>query len=364
MKLLSWTSLVFLFFCLVGCSNTSLVYNNDKKAHHTENGFKNIHIEDPNKGFFDYLSMRFLGDEPWADHIALSNTVAFQAVDVVLITEPKVPQITWFGHSTFLIQRDGINILTDPIFSNRASPTSFAGPKRYTKHAIDYDKLPNIDWVIISHNHYDHLDVDSIEMLVKKSLIQTHPIQFVVPLGLQKILLNNDVLAANIHELDWWQSTTAKNIKVEALPSQHWSSRSLGDMRQTLWASWAITFNTQTDENTNSQYVIWFAGDTGYNKVQFREIGNYLGASDLALIPIGAYAPRWFMQPYHVNPEEAIKLHQDVNSLLSIGMHWGTFPLTAEAPMAPVEELTRQKQLMNINDAAFITMSIGQTLPL
>jgi N-acyl-phosphatidylethanolamine-hydrolysing phospholipase D len=299
--------------------------------------------------------MRFLGNEPWADHSSLAHTVKVQAVNVSRLQGPINHQVTWLGHSAFFIQYDTVNILTDPIFSDRASPTSFAGPKRYTAHPMDYTKLPDIDWIILSHNHYDHLDTQSIRQLAEKSASQSSPIQFAVPLGLREILIDNKVITDNIHELDWWQQTQQGNVLVEALPSQHWSSRSLTDSHQTLWASWAITING---------YKMWFGGDTGYNNVQFKEIGAHLGAVDLALIPIGAYAPRWFMQAYHVNPQEALNIHKEVNSRFSIGMHWGTFSLTAEAPMAPVEELSKQRQLLNISEQAFVAMDIGQTLNL
>jgi N-acyl-phosphatidylethanolamine-hydrolysing phospholipase D len=342
-------------FMLTGCASNNNASVENRKSHHTNDGFQNPYIDDPDKGLFDFLRMRFLGDEEWADHFALASTVNVQAVDIANLASPPNNQITWLGHSTFLVQHNKVAILTDPIFSDRASPTSFAGPQRYVAHAMDYTKLPPINWVVISHNHYDHLDTLTIRQLAKQSLTQASAIQFAVPLGLKALLVDNNIPEQNIHELDWWQKREQGNVLVEALPSQHWSSRSLSDMRQTLWASWAITIDG---------YKIWFAGDTGYNDKQFTNIGKHLGGVDLALIPIGAYAPRWFMKPYHVNPEEAINIHKDVDSAFSIGMHWGTFSLTAEAPTAPVEELAKQRVLQNVNEQAFITMDIGQTLTL
>lgn len=348
-------SIIIMALMLSGCASNNNASDESQKAHHTSNGFQNLYLDDPDKGLFDFLRMRFLGEDEWADHFALAGTVNVQAVDIANLVSPPNSQITWLGHSTFLIQHNKVAILTDPIFSDRASPTSFAGPKRYTAHAMDYTKLPPIDWVVISHNHYDHLDTLSIRQLAKQSLMQESPIQFAVPLGLKALLISNNIQGENIHELDWWQQRQQDTVLIEALPSQHWSSRSLSDVRQTLWASWAITIDG---------YKIWFAGDTGYNDIQFTQIGEHLGSVDLALIPIGAYAPRWFMKPYHVNPEEAISIHNDVNSAFSIGMHWGTFSLTAEAPVAPVEELAKQRALKNISEQAFITMDIGQTLTL
>ena len=335
-----------------GCANNNNTSNDKRLAHHSERGFKNLYIQDADKGLFDFMRMRFLGEQQWADHFALADTVPVTQVNRANLFTPMSRQITWLGHSTFLIQYQGVSILTDPIFSDRASPTSFAGPKRYTAHPMDYAKLPTIDWVIISHNHYDHLDIQTIRQLANQSQNQSTAIQFAVPLGLKTILVENNILPENIHELDWWQQVTQNDVLLEALPSQHWSSRSLSDTRQSLWASWAITIDG---------YKIWFAGDTGYNDKQFKQIGKYLGGVDLALIPIGAYEPRSFMQPYHVDPQEAISIHNDVKSILSIGMHWGTFALTAEAPIAPVEELVKQRVLQNISEQAFITMDIGQT---
>jgi N-acyl-phosphatidylethanolamine-hydrolysing phospholipase D len=347
--------IVIVGFALSGCATSNSASLDSGKRHHSKDGFVNPHIEDPDNGFFDFLRMRFLGDETWADHFSLAHTVGAQQVDIAKLRAQAPHQVTWLGHSTFLIQHSGVTVLTDPIFSDRASPTSFAGPSRYTPHAMDYDNLPAIDWVVISHNHYDHLDAPAIRQLAEKSAQQTSPIQFAVPLGLQEILLDNNVLVTNIHELDWWQQTEQNDVLIEALPSQHWSSRSLSDTRHTLWARWAITID---------DYKIWFAGDTGYNKVQFAQIGAHLGTVNLALIPIGAYAPRWFMQAYHINPQEAVMIHKEVNSQFSIGMHWGTFSLSAESPMEPVEELSKQLKLQNLSEQAFVAMDIGQTLAL
>lgn len=353
MKLLS--SLVFFFVVLlsVSCSANDQAASNNKLAHHTEDGFKNLYIEDLDKGFFDFLRMRFFGDETWADHSALASQVATQPVELQRIHKPaETAQITWLGHSTFLIQYKGINTLTDPMFSDRASPYSFAGPERYVPHVIDYSQLPKIDAVVISHNHYDHLDEESIQMLSASA-------QFYVPLGLKAWFEDLDVDSQQITEFDWWDTKSINfqgtNMQIQALPSQHWSARGLGDRFETLWASWSITIANQH---------VWFAGDTGYNNIQFKDIGERIAPVDLALIPIGAYAPRWFMQHYHVNPAEAVKIHQDVGATKSIGMHWGTFPLTAEEPVAPVIELEKAKKAAKIDNQAFISMAIGQTLVL
>jgi N-acyl-phosphatidylethanolamine-hydrolysing phospholipase D len=293
--------------------------------------------------------MRYLGDESWADHQALAEQVPVQAVKLERILAPQSQlQVTWLGHSTFLIQYQGKNILTDPIFSDRASPVSFVGPKRYIPHVIDYKRLPPIDAVVISHSHYDHLDLEAIEQLASS----TH---FLVPLKLKQWFVEQDVKSVNVTELDWWQTHDFNGVSFQALPSQHWSARGIGDRFETLWASWSITVGDKH---------LWFDGDTGYNPYQFKKIGEKVAAIDLALIPIGAYSPRWFMQAYHVNPEEAVQIHLDIGAAKSIGMHWGTFPLTAEEPGEPPLKLAEARRGKQIDEQAFITISVGQTLAL
>lgn len=325
----------------------------ETKAHHYFNDkgevrFRNVYLEDKDKTFFDFLRMRFFGDTPWADHVSLSETVQTQAANIEqILSPPDSPLVTWLGHSMFLVQYQGKTILTDPIFSDRASPVSFAGPKRYVPHALDYSRLPDIDIVIISHNHYDHLDAKAIRLLGQN-------VHFYVPLGLKAWFLSQNIKDAKVSELDWWETVTIdENIKIEALPSQHWSARGLGDRFATLWASWAISF---------SDFKMWFAGDTGYNAKVFKPIGEHLKEVDLALIPIGAYAPRWFMQDYHVNPEEAVKIHQDVKAKQTFGMHWGTFPLTAEAPTEPTERLLEALDASGLKRHVFTVMAIGESI--
>jgi len=344
---------VLTLLLLQGCSSRTTSSNKPSKAHHTVDGYKNLHVEDTDKSFFDFLKMRMLGEDEWADHLALASQVPVQDIDVERIKSPgNKPLITWLGHSVFLIQYNGINVLTDPIFSDRASPLSFAGPRRYVKHAMDYADLPDIDIVVISHNHYDHLDEDSLQTLARRSLSQANPIQFYVPMGLVDILLDQNIQRANIVEMDWWDSHTQGNVVITAQPSQHWSARGLADRLNTLWASFHLKIE---------DFNVWFAGDTGYNDVQFKQIGQR-STIDLALIPIGAYAPRWFMQKYHVNPAEAVMIHKDVKAKKSIGMHWGTFPLTAEEPGEPVTLLEQEKQAHTLNQDSFITLAIGESI--
>ncbi len=316
-------------------------------AHHTDSGYRNQYIDDPDKNFFDFLKMKYFGDEDWANHSDLAEEVPIQFVDLETISNASNDMmITWLGHSTFLIQYKNINILTDPIFSNRASPIPFMGPKRYIPHVIDYSQLPEIHYVIISHNHYDHLDNKAIKLLGDDPF-------YLVPLGLYDWFEKNGINANRVEELDWWNSKVFEQLTITAMPSQHWSARNLFDQRKTLWASWSFNYGA---------FKLWFAGDTGYNAVQFKEIGERSNGFDVSLIPIGGYLPRSFMSAYHVNPDEAIQIHQDIKSKLSIGMHWGTFPLTAEGPIDPKLELEKQLISHELPDQSFITMSVGETI--
>lgn len=235
------------------------------------------------------------------------------------LANPGAAQVTWIGHSTFLLQVDGLNILTDPIFSTRASPVSFAGPKRTTPPAITVSQLPPIDIVLISHSHYDHLDKPSVNALQSRQ--PDNPPHYYVPLGLKDWF--NELGIAQVTELDWWDQAKVGNATVHAVPVQHWSSRSPFDRNKTLWAGFVID---------SPALRTLFVGDSGYSG-DFKNIAQRLGKVDLALVPIGAYDPRWFMKSAHMNPEEALQVVQDVGAKRAIGMHWGTFALTDE-PMA------------------------------
>lgn len=239
--------------------------------------------------------------------------------------EDSVQVITFVNHSTFLIQTDGLNILTDPIWSDRASPFNFAGPKRMRPPGIKFEDLPEIDMVLISHNHYDHLDLPTIKRLEEK-----YSPQFIVPLGVDLFLKNKGI--GNVVDLDWWEEEhILEKIRIAAVPAQHFSGRGLFDRDKTLWCGYVIQ-----SENGN----IYFAGDTGYGDF-FKDIAKKFEPVKTALIPIGAYKPRWFMKPMHVNPTEAIQVHKELNAELSIGMHFNTFPLADDGQNDPVNDLSK-----------------------
>lgn len=262
---------------------------------------------------------------------------------------------TWIGHATFLLRINGLNILTDPHFSERASPSQKAGPKRTTQPALQIADLPHIDVVVVSHDHYDHLDRDSVIKLVNKQA--ACPPLFLVPLKLGEWL--NKLGIDCWRELDWWDSTNFKGLHFHAVPVQHFSGRGLVQ-NNTLWAGWVIEWPGNIAE-TGASKKLFFAGDTGYSE-DFKEINKRLGAMDVSLLPIGAYEPRWFMKEVHVNPEESVKIHIDLASKLSIGMHWGSFVLTDEPMDMPPRHLEQAKQKLGVPDEAFIVVDHGAVI--
>lgn len=253
-------------------------------------------------------------------------------------------RITYINHSTFLIQVDGINILTDPVWSDRVSPFSWIGPKRMRMPGVLFENLPPIDLVLLSHNHYDHLDLSTM-----KKLHYHHRPKIVTPLGVKQFLDNQKMEVSA--EIDWWDEWGYnESLSIQAVPAQHFSGRGMFDRDATLWCGYLIKRNTGN---------IFFVGDTGYNESMFKEIGERGGKIEAALIPIGAYEPRWFMEPIHTSPEEAIKIHLDVKSDMSIATHFGTFPLADDDQYAPVLELQKAKEKYNISNNQFIIIAEG-----
>ncbi len=319
-------------------TNTSDHYDGEK--------FHNPYWPDFDKSIWDVVRLRYFSDLKIADNEANAHRVPVAShIADLRSAAPDVFQVTWLGHASFLIQYRGIAILTDPILSPRASPLPVGGYPRLVAMPIGIDDLPDVDYVLISHNHYDHLDLNTIEALGKSP-------HYLVPAKLGDWFIDLGIPSDHIHEFDWWESRDDGNIIATATPSQHWSGRSLFDRFDTLWASWHVKIADRS---------IWFAGDTGYNAHQFVEIGQRLGGVDLALIPIGAYHPRSFLKEQHVDPEQAIQIHKDIRAKRSIGMHWGTFQLSAEAIDEPVELIARAQRLGLIDEGEFSTMAIGET---
>jgi L-ascorbate metabolism protein UlaG (beta-lactamase superfamily) len=257
------------------------------------------------------------------------------------------PSVTWIGHATVLLRIGGINVLTDPQFSERASPLSFAGPRRVVPAVPALRELPHIDAVVVSHNHYDHLDLDSVAKLAAQA--GGSP-RFFVPLGLKDWFVRSGI--RDVVELDWWQSVQFKGIEIHFVPVQHWSRRTLGDTNQTLWGGWVLR---------HPELSFFFAGDTGYSK-DFADIRARFGGFDLAAIPIGAYAPRWFMKIMHLDPAEAVQVHKDVNARQSLAIHWGTFDgLTDESLYEPPERLAQEREKAGLRPDEFLVLKHGET---
>lgn len=267
--------------------------------------------------------------------------------------EPAVPdasvatlRVTMIGHATLLIQVAGINLLTDPVWSDRASPVSFAGPKRVTAPGIAFDDLPPIHAVLLSHNHYDHLDLATLRRLHDR-----HAPAMIMPLG-NDAIVRRAIPDARIAVGDWGDRIAVSgNVSTTLTRANHWSSRGLSDRRMALWAGHYL--------DTPSGGV-WFAGDTGYgDSAIFREIRALHGAPEIALIPIGAYAPRWFMTTQHVNPDEAVRILQDVGAERALGIHWGTFQLTDEPREEPVLGLSAALSVAGLPAQRFVAAQPG-----
>jgi L-ascorbate metabolism protein UlaG (beta-lactamase superfamily) len=253
---------------------------------------------------------------------------------------------TFINHATVLLQFHGFNVLTDPVYSERASPLSWVGPKRHRPPGIALEHLPRIDLVVISHNHYDHLDLATIQRLEATF----HPL-FLVPLGDELILKNAG--ATRIQEMDWWDvRQIPSHGEITFAPTQHFSARGLFDRNKTLWGSYYLKIDGVR---------VYFGGDSAYS-VHFAEIKNRQGAPDLSLLPIGAYEPRWFMKSVHMNPAEAVQAHVDLGSARSIGIHFGTFQLTDEAIDQPVIDLESEKERRNMAPEAFLALKEGQPM--
>jgi L-ascorbate metabolism protein UlaG (beta-lactamase superfamily) len=258
--------------------------------------------------------------------------------------EKETIRITFVNHSTFLIQVDGLNILTDPVWSTRTSPFSWVGPKRMKLPGIKFEDIPRIDVVLLSHNHYDHLDLATMRMV-----FGAHHPKIVTPLGVKAFLDAKSIAGAT--DVDWWDELELSNsIKVTAVPAQHFSGRGMQDRDATLWCGYVLK---------TSKGNIYFAGDTGYNDNTFKEIRKKMGTMKVSLLPIGAYKPEWFMSPIHVSPEQAVKIHLDVKSSLSIGTHFGTFPLADEGAEDPVKDLKTALMKYNVNEEQFIALKEG-----
>ncbi|MEA2240140.1 MAG: hypothetical protein QOC81_4864 [Thermoanaerobaculia bacterium] len=232
-------------------------------------------------------------------------------------------RVTFINHSTTLIQMDGVNILTDPVWSERVSPVSFAGPKRHRAPGIRFDDLPPIDLALVSHNHYDHMDVATLRALQTR-----HRPAIVTPLGNAALLRRNGVHDA--FDFDWWETARhANGIETTVVPARHFSARALSDRDRNLWSGFVIS---------GASGHVYFAGDTGWGD-HFAEIGRRFAPIRAALLPIGSYMPRWFMQPAHIDPAQAVDAHVALGARTSVAVHFGTFALGDDGEYDPIRDL-------------------------
>ena len=259
------------------------------------------------------------------------------------IVEGDSIRVTFVNHSTFLIQTKGLNILTDPVWSERASPFSFAGPKRMKPPGIKFEDLPLIDIVLLTHNHYDHLDIVTMQKLA-----QHHKPAIYCPLGVGKYLSRKGI--GKIREMDWWDSLEINNdILLLCTQAQHFSGRGMFDRDRTLWCGFALL----TEEGS-----IYYSGDTGYGAF-FDQIAERITPIRLSFLPIGAYKPEWFMAPIHTSPADALRIHKEIGSAISIGMHFGTFPLADDGMDEAVRELERLKKVEGMKEDEFVVIKEG-----
>lgn len=318
--------------------------------------FKNLNPLCQPKGLSQLIKWKLTTPSPkWPQNVPIQQ----YDIPPSKVTEKNQIRISFVGHVTFLIQANNLNILTDPVWSERASPFQFIGPKRVSPPGISFEYLPKIDLILISHNHYDHLDLTTIEKLWK-----LHKPIIITPLQndtiLKKHIPNIKVLTLNWEEkavfnsdLQLTNELLGSKLSITLKPAQHWSARGLFDINQALWGSFII------DLLPSDVGSIFFVGDSGYDQDLYRKIGIQHKIF-LSLLPIGAFAPRWFMQDVHMDPNEAVLTYKDLKTSYAIASHFKTFPLASDDYQQPVDELCMALIKNNISLQKFIVPEIGQ----
>ncbi len=339
---------VLLALLLSGCSVKTNDPLPERPYHHTDNGFRNP-PNSPRRDSNLSVRLKFFASIVWQQITGRDDVLPdghqLGADEVTRqLQQAGSNSVTWIGHATFLVNLGGVRILTDPVFSRRASPLSFAGPKRLFPPALPLDQMRDVDIIVISHAHYDHLDVQTLRHIPNKSSVTV-----VVPLGLGKYA--DGLGFAAVHEVDWNDRITVKGVEVTAYPAVHWSNRTPFDINETLWMSYALHGNGVT---------VFHTGDTETHPTVFKDIGADLRARyqgcDLGLMSIGAYAPRPMMQGAHMDPEGGVQVGLDLGCRAMVPMHWGTFILSLEPLGEPLERFQRAAG----NKARI--MRIGETL--
>lgn len=331
---------LFVTYKIIDLKISAPAYHGPISDHFDGKHFRNI-TPAPPKGFWSIIKWRLTKDEgPWRKRFNANPGPA---------PESRVHKgelrITFVNHSTVLIQIDALNILTDPIWSERASPVSWAGPRRVRPPGIRYKDLPPIDAVVVSHNHYDHLDVPTLA-----KLSSDHQPQIFTALGNDALMKQNDI--TNIQSMDWWQSFEIKNeVTITCVPAQHWSGRGFDDRMTNLWSGFVIKGPGGT---------VYFPGDTGFGP-HLKMIAQRYGPIDVALLPIGAFRPRWFMQSSHLSPSDAIQAHQVLGAKQSIAIHFGTFKLGDDGETEAADLLKKEITKYNM-ESAFHILGFGESL--
>jgi N-acyl-phosphatidylethanolamine-hydrolysing phospholipase D len=323
-------------------------------AHHRPGGgFRNPWPHAQMHGFLDFLKWSLIERRRNPRRPDPDPRVFVRVAPAYIVPRaaPDLLTITWIGHTSFLIQIGGLNVLTDPVWSERASPVQFVGPKRWVPPAVDFDRLPPVDAVILSHDHYDHLDSSTVSRLAER-----YPAaKWYAPLGVGDFLRRHG--ARDITERDWWEESSMGELRLTCLPAQHFSGRTLGARNRTLWCGWALRTGNRS---------LFFAGDTALHP-DFASIAARFGPFDVAILPIGAYEPRWFMGAVHMNPEdcmdavEQLQAGQHGAGLVMVAAHWGTFKLTDEPMDEPPARMRDRWRAARRDDENLWIMRHGET---
>ncbi|MBS0625373.1 MAG: MBL fold metallo-hydrolase [Verrucomicrobia bacterium] len=304
--------------------------------------YKNPHTDDSKRTFWEVIRWKTGRYKETVE----SPPLDFTYPAILPPFDPTRPSLVWMGHCTFLLEVDNLTILTDPIWSDYCSPVRIRGLKRHHDAPVLLADLPDIDIVLLSHNHYDHLDAPTVS-----ALHRLHPqILWIVPERLSPWFKRRGI--ANVIEIPWWGTQENPLYKITAVPAQHFSGRTPWDLNKTHWNGYVF-------ESKKSGKRFYFTGDTGYNPIGFKEIGQNWPYMDLSLIPIGTYVPRDFMSPVHCSPYDGVEIHQDVKSRLSVGMHWKTFCLSDEPLDRPPYDLLLALEKKNLNPETFLPLDPG-----